>query len=652
MTRGAAWWRSIFRTRRHMLIAGVLMCSSVALLFVAAWFEGEVVLAPLRAPGCEPLSLRDRFARPLAEFPRACTGAQHDHWTALSDVPELLMRLVVLAEDRRFERHLGVDPLAIARAAYTDLRARRVVSGASTISMQLAWLLDHVAGHRRTLSEKFRQAFRAFALERRLSKPQILEAYVNLAYYGAGAYGIADAARTYFGKPLRALNAGELSLLAVLPRAPTRYDPRHHLERALHRRSQLLQRLQAEGALSPNLVAQVAAQPIVLAAAAREPGPIAGHFFDWVLSQLPARERLAGGVLTTTLDLELQQRLQRLVFEHVAQLSAAGVQQAGLVVLDAQSGEVRGLVGSSDYARAQVDIVTRRRQLGSLLKPFVYALAIEAGESADSVALDIGDVPSAYRARDWVGHEAGPLSYRQALAGSYNLAAVHVLERTSVAALHARLRKAGVATLPAAPTQYGLALALGSARVRLLDVAAGYGFLVRGGWVRPARGIDRLVRSGGATYLPSQRPDVRLFAPEVSAEVMDMLADPAARHLRFGRGLPLDQLDAAPVVAKTGTASGMSDVSAVLACREFIVAAWSGRFDGEPTHGMSGMWGALPLAQRALAIALRGKSPSLPPKPVHALASAADSGAENSTDLAAWAERARASGAHMLRSAR
>jgi membrane carboxypeptidase/penicillin-binding protein PbpC len=181
--------------------------------------------------------------------------------------------------------------------------------------------------------------------------------------------------------------------------------------------------------------------------------------------------------------------------------------------------------------------------------------------------------------------------------------------------------------------------------VRLIDLAAGYGFLVRDGAVRRARGIVRWEGAGGA-WSPEQR-DLPLFSPQVSARVRDMLQDPAARHLRFGRGLPLDGPELAPVVLKTGTASGMSDVSAILACREFTVAAWSGRFDGAPTRGMSGMWGAVPLAQRALSAALAGRAPSL--------ARAGDSFTTddvhdpNDPALAAWAERARALGRRTFR---
>jgi penicillin-binding protein 1C len=234
---------------------------------------------------------------------------------------------------------------------------------------------------------------------------------------------------------------------------------------------------------------------------------------------------------------------------------------------------------------------------------------------------------------------------------------VHVLERVGVAALHARLQQAGV-ELAAPPARYGLPLALGSARVRLIDVAAAYGFLVRDGQVRKAYGVESKRRADGSQLRRGAPLERSVFSPQVSQRVLDMLSDAAARHRRFGRGLPVELADDAPIAAKTGTASGMSDTSAVLASREFIVAAWTGRLDGAPTHGMSGMWGAAPLARRALELALHGRAPSLPASPA-ALAGAdmpaadgggnrgalnTDTDTETSADLSAWAERARALG--------
>jgi penicillin-binding protein 1C len=640
----AAQARPDARWRRPARWAALAIACGAA-LWLAAFVEGASAVAPVRAAVCGPLEIVDRAGRVLRSVPARCGHRGRAQWSALREVPPLLRRLVIASEDKRFESHLGVDPLAVVRAGVADALAGRRVSGASTLSMQLARML-HQSGEARTFGAKLRQAWLAFALERRMSKDEILEAYLNHAYYGAGAYGVAEAARAYFAKAPRALSDGEAALLAVLPRAPSAYDPRRHLDAALARRARVLRMLVAAGALTPERLHAIETEPIALRAS--PPAPFeAGHFVDAVLASVPDAELRAGGVLRTTLDLDLQHRLERAVADHVARSRDEGVTQAAVVVLDTATSEVRALVGSADYAAAQVDMVTRRRQLGSLLKPFAYGLAMERGESASSVALDIGDVPSDYRARDWVGREAGPLSYREALAGSYNLAAVHVLEHVGVEALRARLRQAGVGELDAAPDDYGLLLALGSARVRLLDVAAGYGFLVRDGFVRRAQLVDSLERLYGpravddAAWRPPERGESRLFSSAVSSALMDVLSDAAARHRRFGRDLPVE--GAGDVVVKTGTASGMSDVSAVVASREFIVAAWAGRTDGAPSEGMSGMWGAAPLARRALDIALGGRAPSLPARSATMATRVLDGGVERapSREVEPWAARAR-----------
>ncbi|HET8935536.1 MAG TPA: transglycosylase domain-containing protein, partial [Polyangiales bacterium] len=400
---------------------------------------------------CAPLALHDRHGLLLAELKSTCPG--RGHFTRLAAIPQRLQALVIASEDSRFQQHRGVDVPAVLRALGSNLRAGRVVSGASTLTMQLARLL-RAAPHTRALSSKLLQAWDALTLERMLSKPEILEAYFNLAYYGAAAYGVSDAASTYFGRELHALDDAELALLAILPRAPETYNLKRHPERALRRRRELLGLWRARGVLQLEQVQAIEQSTLQLAAASASASPHAQHFVAWAAGELPAAERQRGGVLHTTLDLPLQKRLEALLRQHVDKLAGQGVEQAALVVLDTRSAQVRALVGAYSFERSQINAVTRRRQLGSLLKPFVYGLAIEAGAKPESIAADVGDVPSAFRSRDWVGREAGPLSYREALAGSYNLAAVHVLERVGVGALHRALRRAGVAELASAPERY------------------------------------------------------------------------------------------------------------------------------------------------------------------------------------------------------
>jgi penicillin-binding protein 1C len=333
-----------------------------------------------------------------------------------------------------------------------------------------------------------------------------------------------------------------------------------------------------------------------------------------VLEQLPPEVRRAGGTLHTTLDLRLQLLLERRVREQVAQLHHANLEQAGVVVLDAQTTEVRAMVGSTSFADSQIDITTRRRHPGSALKPFVYATAIEHGAAPTTIAWDTRDTSDDYFAPSG-SVEHGPVRYREALASSYNFAAVDVIASVGVARVMSVLRAAGVAELPGAPDDYGLRLALGAAKVRLLDLAAGYGFLVNGGNVGTPRGISYANAPGGTRWAPVHPPERRVFSPQTAWLVMDMLSDPEARRPGFGMELPFDL--PFRIAAKTGTARGFADTWAIGATREAIVGAWAGTFDGSPMQGIVGMDAAAPLVRDAfLAISAEaGRAPTLPPRP-------------------------------------
>jgi penicillin-binding protein 1C len=525
-------------------------------------------------------------------------------------VPTLLTAATIAGEDRDFRAHAGVDGAALARAAWLDLTHARLTWGGSTITMQLARLVDGHPPH--TIAGKVGDLLDALRLERALSKDQLLEQYLNRAYYGNGAFGVEAAARTYFGRPATQLSDGEALLLAALPRAPTAYDPVRHFDAALARSAHLAQLLAAGGLSLPAID-----RPVL--AGAHSIAFRAPHFVDHVLEGLPPELRAHGGVVRTTLDGRLQERVEALVREHVAARTGERVQEAGVVVLDARSGAVRALVGSPDYARSQLDIVTTPRHPGSTLKPFTYALALEQGDTPSTLALDI-DEPLLSRsvASKWHSHNAdlrqhGPVRYRTALACSYNLAAVHVAERVGVGRLLERLRAAGLDTLAAPADEYGPALTLGAGPVRLLDLANAYRAFVDGGELTPAFAVEALEPVGAPRAIPPRGPRRRLFSPSVSWLVMDMLADPEARRPAFGDDLPFDL--PFPVAAKTGTSGGFADNVAVIATREYVVAAWAGNFDGKPMHSVLAMWGAAPLARAALLAAADGRALTLPERP-------------------------------------
>jgi penicillin-binding protein 1C len=559
-----------------------------------------------------PVVLTDRHGQVLRSVPHPEGRPGRQAWVPLEDIPGPVVSAVLASEDERFFDHAGVDPLAVLRAVWLNVRGGRLGYGASTLTMQLVKTLHH-PGEERTLGRKLTETVLALRLERATDKRTILEQYLNRVYYGNGAYGIEAAARRYFDKPAEALSPGEATLLSVLPRSPAGYDPIRHLDRALERRDHVLSLMVEDGALSRAQADRARAE--TLAPALHQPPFRARHFTAHMLRELPAELRQRGGTFRTTLDLTLQKRLEDAVERHVASLEDRDLDQAGAVVLDTETGDILAFVGSKDFdgESGQLDIVTWRRHPGSALKPFVYAAAIEAGDSPASIAYDVYDVPSAYRVRGAPPPEHGPVRYRAALASSYNLAAVHTLERVGVRSVMNALESAGVASLSQAPEDYGLRLALGSAKVRLLDLTAGYRAFVREGRVRAPRSLLDAELSGDrrATIAPARERAV--FSPETSWLVMDMMADADARRPEFGAELPLDLPFS--VAAKTGTSRGFADTVTVAATNEVLVGAWAGNFDGRPTEGLVAMESAAPIVRAALVAAASGHALTLPPAP-------------------------------------
>ncbi|MEO8707082.1 MAG: transglycosylase domain-containing protein, partial [Kofleriaceae bacterium] len=598
--------RRIWRTSRWGLVVVLLpMVALLQLAFVLVYahpFDPDELVAD-----AEPLTLLDVRGDEIATLP--AQGLDRTHWVPLGAIPSIAVSAVVESEDARFWDHDGVDGLGLARAVWLDLRGGRY--GGSTLTMQLARMMIS-GGKRRSFANKGREIVLALRIERAVDKRAILEQWMNRAYFGNGQVGFDAAARFYYGKPAAALSEAEAITLAVIPRAPTGYDPLRHREATLRRRDYVLAMLVERGVIEAGAAETIRATP--LAIARHDPTNLAPHFVAYAVDQLPADIRRAGGRVETTLDLQLQRVLERRVAEQVAQLHELHLQQAGLVVLDTDTTGIRAMVGSIGWTSdgGQINITTRRRNPGSALKPFVYATAIERGESPASIAFDVRDIADNYFAPSG-SVEHGPVRYREALASSYNFAAVDVLNQIGVPRLMTILRTAGVADATGAPNDYGLRLALGAAKVRLVDLAAGYGFLVKAGKVGRPRAIDRVVVAGGRQWTPPRELERRVFSPATAWMTMDMLADPEARRPGFGMELPFDL--PFRIAAKTGTARGFSDTWAVGATREVIVGAWAGSFDGAPTQGLVGMDAAAPLVRDAMLAVAGGRKLTLPARP-------------------------------------
>ncbi len=537
----------------------------------------------------------------------ATSAGLRENWVALDKISPYLVTATLASEDNDFHDHAGVDWTAMARASWLNLRGGGTFGG-STITMQLVRL---VANTQRSLPGKLGQMVLAGRLERMLSKPDILEQYLNRVYYGHGAWGAEQAARVYFGKHAADLSTGEAALLAVIPRGPTFYDPFRERQRVMSRRAHILGLMEKHGYLSADDRALAERIPIDLTNT--QPPFRAPHFVEMVKERLPPAFR-RGAVVRTTLDGDLQRHLEVVLGNHVRHLAGRNVDQAAIIVLRNSDGAILALVGSKNYAAHAWSGVTARLRPGSTLKPFVYGAAFEAGDTPATVAEDVALAEDAHQAytKDVKSH--GFARYRESLAGSYNLSAVHTLQRVGVGTVLRKLRAAGLTTLDRPDGEYDWGLAIGNAEVRLIDLTAAFSTFGRGGRPIAPRAIDLAQRADGETWTEPTIVRERIFSEEISYLLFDILNDPDARKPMFGDRVPLNL--PFPVALKTGTTKAYTDLWAIGTTREYTVGVWAGNFDGSPTHRVMSVDGATPLVRAAYtAIAARYGDPTAPPRP-------------------------------------
>jgi len=582
---------------------------------VLAWLSvplPDAMLAPPKEPG---VTILDRHGL-LLRTTRSADGSLAQ-WSPLEAMDPQLLQAFVAMEDRRFYGHGGVDLRAAARAAMHNVQAGQVVSGASTITMQLARLLRP---SNRGWTGKISQALLALRLERQLSKQHILEQYLNRVPLGQGTIGVSAAATLYFDASANGLSLAQAAQLAGIAAAPSSGNPFASPERAAIRRATALRRMGAQGYITGDQAERAALEPMIHA---RSRAPfLAPHFTARLLQWAEDANQQAGGTWTTSLDLALQAELEAEVRHTVTLLKDREVRHAAAVVLDNHTGEILAWVGSPDFwadSAGQVDMVFSPRQPGSTLKPFLYALAFERGYTAASVLPDVARTfatpTGPYQPRNYDRRFHGPVLMREALASSFNVPAVELTERLSASALLRTLQAAGFQSLDRSAEHYGLGLSLGNGDVTLLELANGYRALANGGTWSPWR--TSAADAGPAGHqLPAishRRIERRVTSRGAAALVLDVLSDPVARIAGFGLETPFDF--PFPVAVKTGTSRHFTDNWAVGVTGNLTVAVWVGNFSGRPMRRIGGITGAGPLLHRALLSAARRYDPGVLPSP-------------------------------------
>lgn len=488
------------------------------------------------------------------------------------EVSPYYLEALLTYEDRWFRQHPGVNPLALGRAAWQNLSGGRVVSGGSTLSMQVARLLDP---HSRDLLGKLKQLWRTAQLEWHLSKDEILALYLNRAPFGGTLEGVAAASWSYLGKPPSQLTRAEAALLAVLPQAPSRLRPDRHPERAQAARDKVLRRL-GEFAVWPQEQIEEAQEEPVFLAPRREPS----------LAPLLARRLNRGDsapLIRTTLDAGLQLRLEDLLLGWRARLPERT--SAAILVVEHESMAVRAYLGSVDIADkarfGHVDMVRALRSPGSTLKPFLYGMALDAGLiHSESLLQDVPRHYGDYRPGNFSTGFIGPVSASEALATSLNLPAVQLLEAYGPKRFAGELRGAGLPLHLPALAEPSLALILGGGGARLESLITGYSAFARGGMAaRPRLQPDDQLR------------ERRLLSRGAAWIVRRILAGQA----RPDRD-PRAYLAQRPTLAwKTGTSYGFRDAWAIGVGPRHLIGVWIGRPDGTPVPGQFGLASAAPL---------------------------------------------------------
>ncbi len=580
------------------------------------WLLVAAILTPVprelrEGTSSESVRFTDRNGTTLREV-RADDGMR-SRWITRAEFGESFVAALVAAEDKRFFTHHGIDGLALARAAFSDLRARKIVSGASTLTMQLARLL--VPHPRRSMVGKFREAALALRLEWTFSKQDLLEQYVNRAPFGEGIRGASAGALYYFDKPLSSLSWSEAAALAAIPKGPSVYSPERHRERLLARRRFVLTQLRANGSIDASTFARAESEPLTLHVERGTFG--APHLVDALMlgrvSDAVPKLKGRADLVVTTIDRELQRIVETRVAQVTEHLRGKHVGAAAAVVLDNESGEILAYVGSPaffDEAREGAnDGVLALRQPGSALKPFVYGLAMETlGFGAETVLPDVEQEfqseSGAFVPKNYDERTHGPVRLREALGNSLNIPAVYTADRIGIARVRDRLVELGMTSLGRTDLYYGAALALGDGEVRLLDLANGYATLARGGVWLPPKPVRTVGKAGGEQIAPTWAEARRVMPQDVAWLVTDILRDRSARLASFGERNVLEL--PFPVAAKTGTSKGFRDNWAVGYTGSRTVAVWVGNFDGSSMEGVSGITGAGPLFRDIMIAAMQG----------------------------------------------
>ncbi|HVV79957.1 MAG TPA: PBP1A family penicillin-binding protein [Pseudolabrys sp.] len=576
---------------------------------LALWFGiagvGAVVwvgahLPPIQSLEIPPrppsISILDENMKPLAT-----RGDMGGGTLKIKDLPPYLPKAFVAIEDRRFYSHFGVDPLGIARAAVANVLHRGISQGASTITQQLAKNL--FLTQERTFQRKMQEVVLALWLEQKFTKDQILELYLNRVYFGAGAYGVEQAAQRYFGKPAKKVTVAEAALLAGLVKSPSRLAPTRNFNAAQARARVVLSAMEDMGFITPTTEKfAVAHSPVIVA----QGGSGSGNYVaDWVMDVVDDLIGHIDGdlVIVTTIDSTVQASAEKALNDELAKRGEKSHVSQGAVLAMTPNGAVRAMVGGRNYAESQFNrAVAAKRQPGSAFKPFVYLTALEHGLTPDSIRDDKPINVKGWQPENYGHQYFGPVTLTQALSHSLNTVSVRLtLEFTPMAVIRTAHRL-GIASL----LEPNASIALGTSEVSMLELVGAYACFANGGYAVVPHVIERIsTPDGKVLYVRQQQPLGRIIDGQYVGMMNQMMEQTIENGTAHGASLPGWQ-----AAGKTGTSQDFRDAWFIGYTADLVTGVWLGNDDGSPTKKITG--GSMPVAiwSQVMRGAEQGATPS------------------------------------------
>ena len=640
--------KKYYKVLSHIALWSILFVFIAVILFIAAFFYYSRYLP-------DPNAWQDRkviqstkiYDRENKTLLYEIHGEEKRTIIAYSNIPQIVKNATIVAEDAEFYNHSGINFRGILRAILADIRDKKIIEGGSSITQQL--IKNAYLSPERTISRKIKELILAITLEKKYSKDEILNFYLNQIPYGSNSYGIEAAAQTYFNKSAKELNTTEAVYLAALPKAPSYYSPYGSRGSELKARANyILGRLYDLKYISKKDYDQ--AKETTADFVDQKSNIIAPHFVMFIREYLNEKYgedfvEKSGLKVTTTLDLNLQNIAERVVKEGAQKNEIYNAKNAALAAINPETGEILAMVGSKDYFGKSepdgcepgkncefdpnVNIAISLRQPGSAFKPFVYATAITNGYTPQTVIWDIPtefnplcswngaalsgvDQETCYKPKNYDGRFRGPVTLKQALANSLNVPSVKVLYLAGINNSINLAENIGITTLKDR-SRYGLSLVLGAAEVKLLDMVSAFGVFSQDGIKKEPVGIIKVEDGNGRVLEEYREQNQRVIDEQAAREINDILSDNNARAPMFGLYSPLSLGDV-PAAAKTGTTQDPNDETKardawIIGYTPSLVAGvWVGNNNNAPIEkGGAGVAAAGPIWNNFMTAALKDK---------------------------------------------